>query len=70
LLGLALAVAGPTSLLGAVIAARTARRFGLGPTLIVSLSGEFLSRIVLLLAGGPPLAAAGVVGCRRRSSAS
>ena len=62
LLGLALAVTGPTGLLGAVIAARAARRFGLGPTLIVSLSGEFLSRVVLVLAGGPPLAAAGVVG--------
>jgi predicted MFS family arabinose efflux permease len=62
LLGLALGVTGPTSRLGAVLAARAARRIGLGPTLIVSLSGEFLSRVVLLLAGGPPLAAAGVVG--------
>ncbi|HET6315077.1 MAG TPA: MFS transporter [Chloroflexota bacterium] len=62
LLGFALGVTGPFSLLGAVLAARIARQFGLGPTLVASLSGELLSRIVLILASGPPLAAASVVG--------
>ena len=44
------------------MAARMARLVGLGPTLVTSLSGELLSRIVLVLASGPPLAAAAVVG--------
>ncbi len=62
LLGFAVGVTGPFSLLGAVLAARIARQFGLGPTLVASLSGELLSRVVLILASGPPLAAASVVG--------
>jgi predicted MFS family arabinose efflux permease len=62
LLGLAVGAMGPMSLLGAVLAARLARLIGLGPTLIWSLSGELLSRIVLLAAGGPPLVSATVLG--------
>jgi len=58
LLGLALAAAGPATLLGALLAAPAARRFGLGPTMVAALSGEALSRILLLLAGGPPMVAA------------
>ncbi len=58
LLGLALGATGPASLLGSLLAARSARRFGLGRTLVASLSGELLSRVVLILAGGPPLTAA------------
>lgn len=58
LLGLALAAAGPTSLLGALLAAPMARRFGLGRTMVAALSGEALSRVVLVVAGGPPLVAA------------
>jgi predicted MFS family arabinose efflux permease len=61
-LGLALGVTGPFSLVGAIVAARMARLVGLGPTLVTSLSGELLSRIVLVLASGPPLAAAVIVG--------
>jgi MFS family permease len=61
-LGLALGVTGPFSLVGAIVAARMARLVGLGPTLVTSLSGELLSRIVLVLASGPPLAAAAMVG--------
>ena len=62
MLGIALGVMGPASLVGALVAGHSARRFGLGPTLIVSLTGELLSRLVLLLAGGPPLIAAMVLG--------
>jgi len=61
-LGLALGVMGPFSLVGAIIAARTARLIGLGPTLVASLSGELLSRIVLVLASGPQVVAASVLG--------
>lgn len=61
LLGLALGVTGPASLVGATLAARSARRFGVGPTMVASLVGEMLSRVVLLLAGGPPLEAAAVL---------
>ena len=53
MLGLALGATGPASLLGALVAARSAHRFGLGPTLVASLMGEALSRVVLLAAGGP-----------------
>ncbi len=61
-LGLALGVMGPFSLVGAIIAARTARLIGLGPTLVASLSGELLSRIVLVLASGPQVVAASLLG--------
>jgi predicted MFS family arabinose efflux permease len=57
-LGLAMGAMGPAGLLGAVLAAPAARWFGLGPTLVASLVGELLSRVVLVLAGGPPLIAA------------
>jgi MFS family permease len=57
-LGLALAAIGPTSLIGSLVAARLARRIGLGPTLVLSLTGEALSRVLLVVAGGPlPVAA-------------
>jgi MFS family permease len=62
LLGLSLAAAGPASLVGALVAARASRRFGLGPILVFSLSGELLSRAALLVAGGPPPVAALLVG--------
>ena len=57
LLGLALGATGPASLLGAVLAAPMARRFGVGPVMVASLTGEAASRVVLLAAGGPPLVA-------------
>jgi MFS family permease len=57
-LGLALGTIGPASLVGALVAGSTARRLGLGPTLVVSLSGEALSRVVLVAAGGSPQVAA------------
>jgi MFS family permease len=58
LLGLTLGAVGPASLAGALVAGDVARRLGLGPTLVLSLSGEALSRVVLLLAGGSPEMAA------------
>jgi predicted MFS family arabinose efflux permease len=62
MLGIALGLLGPASLVGALVAGHAAQRFGLGPTLIASLSGELLSRVVLLLVGGPPLIAAMTLG--------
>jgi MFS family permease len=58
LLGLSLGAVGPASLVGALVAGQTARRLGLGPTLVLSLSGEALSRVVLVLATGTPETAA------------
>jgi len=62
MLGLALAAIGPALLVGTIAAAPMARRFGLGPTLVFSLTGEALSRVVLVLAGGPPVVAAITIG--------
>ena len=62
LLGLALGAIGPAGLVGALVAGNLARRFGLGPTLILSLSGEALSRVLLLLASGSPEFAALWIG--------
>ncbi|MBV9172011.1 MAG: MFS transporter [Chloroflexi bacterium] len=56
-LGVALGMVGPATLVGAVLAGRIARRFGLGPTMVFSLTGEFLSRVLLVCAGGSPLVA-------------
>ena len=61
-LGLALGVMGPSSLVGALTASHIARRFGLGPTMVAALSGEALSRVLLLSAGGPPVVAAATIG--------
>jgi predicted MFS family arabinose efflux permease len=58
LLGLTLGTIGPAGLVGALVAGQVARRLGLGPTLVLSLSGEALSRVMLLFAGGSPEAAA------------
>jgi MFS family permease len=62
LLGIALGLIGPASLVGALMAGSLARRFGLGPVLVASLTGEAISRVVLVLAGGPPLLAAAGLG--------
>jgi MFS family permease len=62
LLGLALGLMGPAALVGAMVAGPLARRFGIGPVLVAALSGEALSRVVLLVAGGPPLVAAACIG--------
>ena len=62
MLGVALGMMGPASLLGALIAGPLARRFGLGPILVASLTGEAISRFILLLAGGPPVVAAVTIG--------
>jgi MFS family permease len=61
-LGVALGMMGPASLLGALVAGPLARRFGLGPVLVASLTGEAASRVILLFAGGPPLVAAVILG--------
>jgi predicted MFS family arabinose efflux permease len=62
MLGLSLAAIGPASLVGALVSTQMARRLGLGPTLVISLTGEALSRVVLIVAGGPPLVAAITIG--------
>jgi predicted MFS family arabinose efflux permease len=62
LLGITLGMIGPASLLGAFVAAQVAHRFGLGRTLVASLTGEAISRVILLVAGGPPLVAALSIG--------
>jgi MFS family permease len=62
LLGAALGLTGPSTLVGALLAGRLARRYGLGPVLVASLSGEAASRVLLVLAGGPPLLAAATLG--------
>jgi len=58
LLGLTLGAIGPASLVGALVAGHVARRIGLGRTLVLSLSGEALSRLILVLAAGTPEIAA------------
>jgi MFS family permease len=62
LLGIVLGLTGPATLAGALIAGRLAKRYGLGPVLVLSLSGEAASRVLLVLAGGPPLLAAATLG--------
>lgn len=62
LLGAALGLTGPATLVGALLAGRLAKRYGLGPVLVASLSGEAASRVLLVLAGGPPLLAAATLG--------
>jgi len=62
MLGAAVGLIGPASLAGALLAGTLARRFGLGPVLVASLCGEAASRVVLLLAGGPPWLAALTIG--------
>jgi MFS family permease len=62
LLGVSVALLGPAALVGALVAPRVAARFGVGRTLVIALSGELLSRVLLVLAGGPPLVAAAVIG--------
>jgi len=62
LLGVALAVIGPLSLLSAWLAGPLTARWGLGPVMIASLLIETLSRVLLPFAGGSPLQAATVLG--------
>jgi MFS family permease len=62
LLGIALAVIGPLSLLGAALAGPLTARWGLGPVMIAALFLETLSRILLPLAGGTPMQAATILG--------
>src|SRR5256886_6099354 len=62
LLGIALAVIGPLSLLGAWLAGPLTARWGLGPVMIASLLLETLSRVLLPFASGSPLQAATVLG--------
>ncbi len=61
-LGAALGMIGPATLAGALMAGQLARTFGLGPVLVASLCGEAASRVILLLAGGPPLVATAAIG--------
>lgn len=52
-LGLIMAAAGPGTLLGALLADRLARRYGLGPTLLGAQLITGLGRLLVPLAGGP-----------------
>ena len=61
LLGLSLAAIGPLSLVGATLAGRLTRRWGLGPVMIAALLLETFSRLLLPFAAGPPLEAAAVI---------
>lgn len=61
-LGIAIAAAGPFSVLGAAIVAPLTRRIGLGPVMIVALALEAMSRMILPFAAGPEVAAALVLG--------
>lgn len=61
-LGIAIAAAGPFSVLGAAIVAPLTRRIGLGPVMIVALALEAASRMILPFAAGPEVAAALVLG--------
>jgi MFS family permease len=60
-LGIALAASGPTSVVGAAIAAPLIARIGLGPTMIAGLVCEAVSRLLLPFAGGSEIAAAVVL---------
>jgi MFS family permease len=62
LLGIALAVIGPLSLLGAGLAGPLTARWGLGPVMIAALFLETLSRLLLPFASGTPVQAAIVLG--------
>ncbi|MBV9582606.1 MAG: MFS transporter [Chloroflexi bacterium] len=58
LLGITLGAIGPASLVGALVAGRVARRLGLGRTLVLALTGEAISRLMLIAATGTPELAA------------
>lgn len=61
LLGISLAMIGPFSLLGTMVAGTMTTRFGLGPVMIGALVLEALSRLLLPFAGGAELQAAAVL---------
>ena len=61
-LGLALAAAGPASVVGAALAVPLIRGIGIGPVMIVGLACEAASRLLLPFAGGDEILAAIVVG--------
>ncbi len=62
ILGIALAVAGPFSVLSAASASAVIARLGLGPTMIVGLALEAASRLILPFASGDAIAAAALLG--------
>ncbi|HEX5506669.1 MAG TPA: MFS transporter [Thermomicrobiales bacterium] len=53
LIGVILAALGPGSLLGALVAVRAARRFGLGPTIVGGIAVAGGANLLVPLAGGP-----------------
>jgi MFS family permease len=56
-IGLIYAVSGPGALLGALAAGPAARRFGLGKTILGSITATQVGNLLIPLAGGPPAAA-------------
>lgn len=62
LLGIALAVIGPLSLIGAGLAGPLTARWGLGPVMIAALFLETISRLLLPFAGGTQVQAAAILG--------
>jgi MFS family permease len=53
-IGLIFAASGPGALLGALLAAPTAQRFGLGTTILGAITAAQLASLLIPLAGGPP----------------
>jgi MFS family permease len=60
-LGLALAAAGPGAFVGALMASRVARRLGIGPTIVSAQVLTGLSSLVIALASGTAVVAAGML---------
>lgn len=61
LLGLAVGAGGVGALIGALLASRLPRRFGLGRTLVISLLVSGMINLCIPLAGGPVWLAAGIL---------
>ena len=59
--GLIYAVSGPGALLGAVIAGRLARQFGLGATILGSIALSEVANLLIPLAAGPTLVVTGML---------
>lgn len=60
-IGLIFAVSGPGALLGSLLAGPIARRFGLGRTIVGSIVVGGIANLLVPLAGGPPVLAAGML---------
>jgi MFS family permease len=61
LIGLSVAAGGVGNLLGALVTQRVTRRFGIGPTILAVLAVSTAISLLIPLAGGPLIVAAGMV---------